>query len=73
MKKEDEVELWNKVKNKSLNEVIEWERIGKHLGMPMKRLHYILEKWNDEGILNSGVSIRYSWIEDKTKWKAEPK
>ncbi len=71
MKKEDEIELWNKVKNKPLNEVIEWERIAQRLGMPMKRLYYILEKWNDKGILNCGISERTSWIEDKEKFKYE--
>jgi len=73
MKKEDEIELWNKVKGKPLNEVIEWERIGQRLGMPMKRLGYILDKWTNKGILNYGISLRTAWIEDKTKWRDEPK
>lgn len=71
MKKEDEIELWNKVKNKPLNEVIEWEEIAQRLGMPIKRLGYILEKWSDKGILNYGVSLRTAWIEDKEKFKYE--
>ena len=65
MKKPDEIELWNKVKNKEQNKSIKWEKIGQYLGIPMKRLYYILDKWTDNDIIEYGVSVRYAWLTGK--------
>lgn len=64
MKKKDEIDLWNKVKNMPKHKPIEWEKIAQCLGMDQKRLYYILEKWNEFGVLNYGISLRTSWIEE---------
>lgn len=65
MKKQDELDLWEMVKD--LDGPIEWEEWFEKLKIPMKRGYYIIEKWDDKGILNYGVSLRYAWIEDKSK------
>jgi len=63
MKKPDEIALWNKVKDLPCNEPIEWEKIFKELDILPGRGFYITEKWNDKGIINYGVSLRYAWKE----------
>lgn len=57
------------VKDLPNNTVIPWDNILNELNIPIKRGYYILEKWNKIGMLNYGVSLRTSWIEDKSKWK----
>lgn len=71
MKKPDELNLWNMVKD--LKGAIDWESWFDRLNMNHKRGFYIIEKWSDKGILNYGVSLRYAWIEDKTKFTEDGK
>lgn len=40
-------------------------RIAARLGIPEKRMYYILLKWDALGWLEYGVSIRCSWWTDK--------
>ena len=63
MKKQDELDLWNEIKDIKLNEVIDFGKLAKKLKIPDKRMNYILEKWNSKGILNCGVSCWFSWKE----------
>ncbi len=33
--------------------------------IPLKRFHYILEKWDDKGKYNFGVCLDLGWLEDE--------
>ena len=39
--------------------------IGIIFGMPLKRMHFLYEKWGRQGIWESGVSDRTGWLTDK--------
>ena len=69
MKRKDELDLWDRVKDIETNAPIWWPDIFKELEINEGRGYYIIDKWNDWGLLNYGVSLRTSWIEDKSKWK----
>lgn len=40
------------------------ERIGRELGIPERRLQYILWKWSGKGWWNWGVCVEGGWFED---------
>ena len=66
MIKEDELILWKNIW-KEINKGIKYPdyvEIGKLLGIPNKRINFILQKWNDRGLMNCGVSPRSGWIEE---------
>ena len=69
MKKQDELDLWNEVKDTEENNAIWWPKLFKKFNIPEKRGYFIIDKWNNKGILEYGVSLRTAWIEDKSKWK----
>lgn len=61
IKKQDEIHLWNEVKNIPAYKVIEWEK----LKIKSSRLHFILKKWVDLGIIEYDTSIKYAWLTGK--------
>ena len=67
MTKQDELDLWNLVKD--IEGPIWWPNYFKKLGISERRAYYIQDKWIDIGILHYGGSLRTVWIEDKSKWK----
>ena len=61
MRKPDEIELFNRIKNKSENQSV--RDIVEEMGMDMKRAYYILTKWFGQDIYNYGVSAFAGWLE----------
>jgi len=58
--KADERELLNEVKAGA------WPYdAAMAMGMNHKRLHYLVEKWSDRGLLECGVSPEYGWLTEK--------
>ena len=71
MKKQDELDLWELVKEESPYEVIAWLPLFEKLGIPEGRGYYILEKWCDKNIIEYGCSVRFCWFtrNGKENWK----
>lgn len=61
MRKQDEIELFNRIKNKRDDQTI--RDICKEMGFDFKKSYYILSKWCNQGIMNCGVSVYAGWLE----------
>ena len=69
MKKQDELNLWEEVKDIETYKVINWDESFKKLDIPIGRGYYIIGKWCNRDIIEFGVSLRFAWLCDKSKWK----
>jgi hypothetical protein len=61
MRKPDEIELFNRIKNKSEDQTV--REIVNEMGMNWKRAYYILTKWCGQDLYNYGVSPFAGWLE----------
>lgn len=63
----DELNLWNMVKNSE--GTINWELCFDKLNISRKIGFYIINKWEENSLIDFGVSIRFGWINDKTQFQ----
>ena len=59
--KPDEQWLFEQIKNKHDNEFVR-DIIARQTVIPVKRCHYILEKWTIKGIYDYGVTLDLGWL-----------
>lgn len=64
MIKQDELQLWKELwrRKKAGDPHPMIYEIAKDIGMNWKRMNYIAEKWDNKGLIDSGVSARTGWI-----------
>ena len=63
----DELSLWNAVKN--IKGVINWELHFDKLNISRRIGFYIINKWEENSLIDYGVSIRFGWIKDKVQFQ----
>ena len=65
MIKKDEIEFFDKLISVIDNHSLRNKIISEYKNIHPKRIAYILEKWEDKGIWESGISVTTGWFNEE--------